>query len=194
MIPYGHQFIDDEDIQAVLSVLKSDWLTQGPMVDEFEKKLASYCGAEHAVVFSNGTAALMGAYFAIGIKKDDEVISTPLTFAATTNAALWHGARPVFADVQEDTGNIDPALIEALITDKTKAIVPVDYAGHPVEIDEIMRIAKKHNLLVIEDAAHAIGASIGDRKIGSIADVTISSFHPVKAMTTGEGGVAFTNR
>ncbi|OGF63356.1 UDP-4-amino-4,6-dideoxy-N-acetyl-beta-L-altrosamine transaminase [Candidatus Giovannonibacteria bacterium RIFCSPHIGHO2_01_FULL_45_33] len=200
MIPYSHQSIGDDDVEAVFGVFKSDWLTQGPEVREFEEALAKYTGAEYAVVFSNGTAALEAAYFAADLKKDDEVITTSLTFAATANAALWQGAKVVFADIEADSGNIDPNEVEKKITPKTKAIVPVDYSGLPVRLDELKALAEKHKLLLIEDAAHALGAeylSTGSRqvkKVGSIADMTMLSFHPVKSIATGEGGAILTGR
>lgn len=192
-LPYGKQWITEEDIQSVVKVLKGDYLTTGPYIKEFEEKLATYVGAKYAVTFSNGTAALHGACFAAGIGQGDEVITTPITFAASANCALYMGAKPVFADIDEQTYNIDPKEIEKLITDKTKAIIPVDFTGQPVELDEIHQIAKKHNLVVIEDAAHALGAEYKNQKIGSISDMTMFSFHPVKHITSGEGGVIVTN-
>lgn len=193
ILPYSRQLIEDDDIASVVEVLKSDYLTQGPKVLEFEQRLAEYAGAKHAVVFSNGTAALHAAYFAAGIKEGDEIITTPMTFAATGNAALYLGARPIFTDIDPLTGNIDAGLIEGKISSKTKAIVPVDYSGHPADLDAISAIAKKHNLLVIEDAAHAIGAKYKGKKIGGLSDMTEFSFHPVKPITTGEGGAILTN-
>jgi len=193
-IPYGHQWIDAKDIQAVGKVLKSDWITQGPKVDEFEKKVAAYCDVRYAVAFSSGTAALHAAYAVAGIQRGDEVITTPLTFAATANAVVYVGGMPVFSDIDEQTLNIDPKEIEKKITKKTKAIAPVDFAGHPCEYDEIRKIAQKHNLLIIEDAAHALGSTYRGKRIGGLADMTILSFHPVKAITTGEGGMVLTNR
>lgn len=193
MIPYGHQSIDEEDIRAVADALRSDWLTQGAKVDEFEHALAEYCGTRYAVVFSNGTAALQAAYFAMGFNDGDEFITTPLTFAATSNAGLWQGGKPVFADIDPATGNLDPAEIERHITKRTKAIVPVDYAGVPADMVAIVAIAKKHNLMVLEDGCHALGASIAGRKVGALADLTAFSFHPVKPITTGEGGAVTTD-
>jgi len=193
MIPYSRQHIDEEDIQAVIEVLKSDWLTQGPKVLGFEKALAEYCGARFAVAVPNGTAALYLAYKAIGLKEGDEIITTPNTFVATSNMALVCGAKPIFCDVRSDTYNIDESQIETLITQNTKAIVPVHFAGHPCEMDTISAIAKKYNLLIIEDACHAIGAEYRGRKIGSMSDLTVFSFHPVKPITTGEGGAILTN-
>ncbi|MDP3935330.1 MAG: UDP-4-amino-4,6-dideoxy-N-acetyl-beta-L-altrosamine transaminase [Candidatus Giovannonibacteria bacterium] len=193
MIPYSRQTIDEDDVAAVVKVLKSDWLTQGPTIAEFEKALAEYSGARFAVAAPNGTAALYLAYKAAGLKDGDEIITTPNTFVATSNMALICGTRPVFCDIRPDTYNIDENKIEKLITPKTKAIVPVHFAGHPCEMDKIIEIAKKHNLLVIEDACHAIGAEYKNKKIGGIGDLTIFSFHPVKPITTGEGGAILTN-
>ena len=193
MIPYGHQWIDNRDIKEVIKVLKTDWITQGPKIEEFEKAVANYCKAKYAVAVSSGTAALHLAYLAAGIKKRDEVITTPLTFAATANAIVYCRGKPVFVDIESDTLNINPELVEGLITPKTKIIAPVDFAGHPCDYDEILKIARKYKLLVIEDASHALGSKYKKRKIGSIADMTILSFHPVKHITTGEGGMILTN-
>src|SRR3989344_4619497 len=156
MIPYGHQSIDESDIQAVTEVLKSDWLSQGPKIDEFEKALAAYCGSKYAVIFSSGTAALHGAYFAAGLGAGDEFITTPLTFAATANVGLYLGAKPVFADIDANL-NLDPKEAERKITKKTKAIVVVDFTGRPPELNELKKIAKKNNLVLIEDGCHALG-------------------------------------
>ncbi|MDA8326855.1 MAG: aminotransferase class I/II-fold pyridoxal phosphate-dependent enzyme, partial [Nitrospiraceae bacterium] len=191
-IPYSRQSIDEDDIREVVAVLRSDYLTQGPKIREFEAALASYCGARYAVVFSSGTAALHGAYFAAGIGAGDEIITSPITFVATSNAALYLGARPVFADVDPATGNIDPELIEKAITGKTKAIVPVDYAGNPVQLDIIRGLAERRGIKVIEDGCHALGAGYRGKKIGSISDMTAFSFHPVKPIATGEGGAVLT--
>lgn len=193
MLPYGRQWLDDDDKQAVLQVLGSDFLTTGPAIAAFEAKVAAYVAAKHAVAFANGTAALHGACFAAGIGAGDEVITTPLTFAATANAVLYTGGRPVFCDVEPDTLLIDPRQIEPLITKRTKAILPVDYAGQPARLAEINRIARQYGLLVIEDAAQSFGAEYAGRKIGALADMTMFSFHPVKSVTTGEGGVITTN-
>lgn len=193
MLPYGHQWIDEEDIAAVVDVLRSDWITQGPKVDEFERKVAGYCGAEFAVAMSSGTAALHAACSVAGITAGDEAITTPITFAATANAIVYCGGRPVFADIREDTLNIDPREIERWLTPRTKAILPVDFAGHPADLDEIMAIACARKLVVIEDACHALGAEYRGHKIGSLADMTIFSFHPVKHISTGEGGMVLTN-
>ena len=193
LLPYGHQWIDNEDIAAVVDVLKSDWITQGPKVDEFEERVAKYCGAKYAVAVSSGTAALHAACAVAGISKGDEAITTPITFAATANAIVYCGGKPVFADIREDTLNIDPEEIQKRISPNTKAILPVDFAGHPADLDEIKAIAKEHNLIVIEDASHALGAEYKGRKVGSLADMTIFSFHPVKHITTGEGGMILTD-
>lgn len=193
IIPYGHQWIDKNDIQEVAEVLRTDWLTQGPKVEEFEKKISKYCQAKYAVAVSSGTAALHAAYAVAGIKPGDEVITTPLTFAATAYTLTFLGGKPIFVDIEKDTLDIDPQKIEERITKKTKAIAPVDFAGQPCNYEEILKIAKKYKLLVIEDAAQALGAEYQRKKIGSFADFTILSFHPVKTITTGEGGMVLTD-
>ena len=192
-IPYGRQSIDDADIEAVVKVLKSDYLTTGPAVAAFEKKVADYVGAKYAVAVSNGTAALHVACLATGIGEGDEVITTPITFAASANCVLYCGGTPVFADIDPDTYNISPEELEKKITSRTKAIIPVHYTGQPCDMDAILEIAHKHNLLVVEDGAHALGAAYKGKKIGSIADMTCFSFHPVKPVTTGEGGMIVTD-
>jgi perosamine synthetase len=192
-LPYGHQSIEESDIQAVVDVLRSDWLTTGPKVVEFEEAFATQVGAKHAVSFSSGTAALHGAAFAAGLKSGDEAITTPLTFAATANCVLYQGATPVFADVCPDTLNLDPEQVERRLTERTRAILSVDYAGHPADLDAIREIASRRRLIVIEDACHALGAEYRDRKVGAIADMTVFSFHPVKHITTGEGGMVATD-
>jgi dTDP-4-amino-4,6-dideoxygalactose transaminase len=221
VIPYSRQLIEQDDIEAVTQVLRSDFLTQGPAVEAFESALTSYSGARYAVLFSSGTAALHAAHFAAGVGRGDEVITSPITFAATSNAALYVGATPVFADVESDTGNMDVESLEQAITSKTRAIVPVHYAGHPVDLKAIALVAKEFGLVVIEDACHALGAehrTTGSRgrgvegpseaqrprletgddwiKIGSCeySDMTVFSFHPVKQITSGEGGAVLTNR
>ena len=191
---YGHQYIDDADIQAVVEVLKSDYLTCGPKIEELEKKLCAVTGAKYAVVCSNGTAALHMACQAAGIGAGDEMITTPITFAASANCALYCGAKPVFADINEETYNIDPAHVESLTTEKTKAVVAVDYTGQSVELDRLLAHCRKHNLVLIDDGAHVIGTSYNGKKNGSIADMTTLSFHPVKTVTGGEGGAVLTNR
>ncbi len=192
-IPYGRQWIDEEDIQAVVETLQSDYLTTGPKVSEFEKVVAEYVGAKYAVAVSNGTAALHVACLAAGIKEGDEVITTPITFVASANCVLYCGGTPVFADINSTTYNIDPADIRDKITSKTKAIIAVHFTGQPCEMDEIRQIASEYNLLVIEDAAHALGADYKGTRIGNISDMTTFSFHPVKHITTGEGGMITTN-
>lgn len=193
MLPYGHQSIDDSDLQSVREVLQSEWLTTGPIVSEFEKKFAQLVGAKEAVSVSNGTAALHSAVFVSGIKPGDEVITTPLTFAATANSIRYEGGTVIFADVTADTLNIDPTQIESLITTKTKAIIAVDFAGQPCDMQQIMDIGEKYNLVIIEDAAHSLGATYNSENVGSIANFTTFSMHPVKHITTGEGGIITTN-
>ena len=190
---YGHQYIDEADIQAVVEVLKSDYLTCGPKITELEKKLCSLTGAKYAVVCSNGTAALHLACMAAGVEPGDEVITTPITFAASANCALYCGARPVFADIHENTYNIDPDQVRALTTKKTKAVVAVDFTGQSVELDELLDHCRKNGLVLIEDGAHVIGTKYKGRPNGSIADMTTFSFHPVKTVTGGEGGAVLTN-
>ncbi|OWA36197.1 UDP-4-amino-4,6-dideoxy-N-acetyl-beta-L-altrosamine transaminase [Saccharibacillus sp. O16] len=193
MLPYGQQWLDEEDIEAVVQVLRGDFITQGPMIQAFEQKVASYAGAKYGVAFSNGTAALHGACFAAGIGSGDEVITTPLTFLASSNCVLYQGGTPVFADIDPITYNIDPRQIELKLTPRTKAVIPVDFSGQPAEMDRIQEIARLHNLIVIEDAAHSIGADYQGRKVGSWADMTMFSFHPVKHVTTAEGGMIVTD-
>lgn len=193
MIPYGRQTIEEDDIQAVVEVLKSDYLTTGPKIAEFEGMVADYVGVKYAVAISNGTSALHAACFAAGIGKGDEVITTPLTFAASANCVFYCGGTPVFADVDPKTYNIDPADIERKITSNTKAIIAVHLAGQPCDMDAIHKIARKHNLLVIEDGAHALGSEYKGKKVGSLSDMTTFSFHPVKPITTGEGGMIVTD-
>jgi perosamine synthetase len=189
MIPYGRQTIDEDDIKAVIDVLRSDWLTTGPKVAEFEQAVADYVGAKYAVAVSNGTAALHAAMYAIGIGPGDEVIVSPMTFAATANCIVFQGGTPVFTDVDPDTLLIDPAKVEEKITEKTKAIIGVDYAGQPCDWDSLREIADKHGLRLVADGCHALGAEYKGRKIGVLADMTVFSFHPVKHITTGEGGM-----
>lgn len=195
-IPYSHQSIDELDIKEVIKVLKSDWITQGPAIEKFESRLCKYTGAKYAVAVSSGTAALHIACLAAGIKHGDEVITSPITFVASANCILYCGGKPVFADIQKDTVNIAPEEIKKKVNKKTKAIIPVHFAGHPCDLEEIRNIAKEHNLVVIEDAAHALGAEYKGSQIGSCkySDMAILSFHPVKSITTGEGGAVLTNR
>ena len=190
---YGHQYIDDADIQAVVDVLKSDYLTCGPKITELEEKLCKLTGAKYAVVCSNGTAALHMACMAAGVEPGDEVITTPITFAASANCALYCGAKPVFADINDKTYNIDPEQVKAATTEKTKAVVAVDFTGQSVELDKLMAHCKEHNLVLIEDGAHVIGTKYKGQPNGSIADMTTFSFHPVKTVTGGEGGAVMTN-
>ncbi|MEH7106773.1 UDP-4-amino-4,6-dideoxy-N-acetyl-beta-L-altrosamine transaminase [Bacillus sp. JJ1764] len=192
-LPYARQWMNEDDLAAVIEVLTSDYLTTGPAVSTFEQAIADYVGAKFAVSFANGTAALHAACFAAGITDGDEVITTPMTFAASANCVLYQGARPVFVDIDEKTYNINYQFIEEKITNKTKAIIPVDYTGQPAQLDEIKNLAKKHHLIVIEDAAHALGATFKGKKVGSISDMTMFSFHPVKHITSGEGGMITTN-
>src|SRR5258708_5150965 len=193
LLPYGRQSIDEADIQAVVEVLKSDWLTTGPKIAEFEERFAEWVGARHAVSFSSGTAALHGAAFTAGLGPGDEAITTPLTFCATANCILYQGATPVFADVSSDTLNLDPEKMSAKLTARTKALFAVDYAGHPAALDELGESAHRHGALLIEDASHALGAEYHGKRVGCIADMTVFSFHPVKHLTTGEGGMVTTN-
>ena len=187
MIPYGRQSINSDDINAVISALSGDFLTTGPLVELFEHEIEKIVGAP-AITVSSGTAALHCAYVAIGIQPGDEIITPPITFIATQATAALLGATIVFADIQLDTGNIDPKAVEAAISSRTKAIVAVDYAGHPADLDELRIIANKHGVYLIEDAAHAIGSTYKNRPVGSIADITTFSFFPTKNMTTAEGG------
>ncbi len=193
LLPYGHQSIDEADIQAVVDTLRSDWLTTGPRIAEFEDAFALRTGARHAVTFSSGTAALHAAAFTAGLKAGDEAITSPLTFAATANCVLYQGAVPVFADVSADTLNLDPEQAAARITSRTRAILPVDYAGHPADLEPILALAEQHGLVVIEDASHALGAKYKGRPVGSLGHMTVFSFHPVKHITTGEGGMVTTD-
>jgi UDP-4-amino-4,6-dideoxy-N-acetyl-beta-L-altrosamine transaminase len=192
-IPYGRQSIDEEDVRGVVEVLQSDWLTTGPNVDEFERSICDYCGCQHAVAVNSGTSALDIAIQSLALPKGTEVITTPFTFAATSNALLYNGLVPVYADISRDTRNIDPKDIRKKITDKTGAILFVDYAGQPCDINEIREICCEYDLFMMEDACHALGAAYQGKKIGSLSDMTIFSFHPVKLITTGEGGMVTTN-
>lgn len=190
---YGHQYLDEADYQAVMDVLKSDYLTCGPKITELENRLCEMTGAKYAVAVSNGTAALHIACLAAGVESGDEVITTPITFAASANCALYCGATPVFADIDEETYNIDPVSVKKKITERTKAVVAVDFTGQSVELDPLLSLAKEHNLVLIEDGAHSIGTKYKGRSVGSIADMTTFSFHPVKTVTGGEGGAVLTN-
>ena len=193
MIAYSRQSIDEDDINAVVEALKGDFLTGGKKVEEFEKALGDYLGAKYVCVMNSATSALHVAYKSIGLSDEDEIITTPITFCATANAALMCDATPIFCDVKSN-GNIDEKKIEELITPKTKAVVPVDFGGNPVEIDKIREICDKHKLYLIEDCAHALGSDIDGQKVGNIADISIFSFHAIKPITTcGEGGAIATN-
>ena len=195
MIPYSTQCIEHDDITAVTEALQREYLTGGSTVEEFEKSFSRYIGSQYAVALSSGTAALHAACSVIGIHENDEVITTPNTWVSSANAALYCGGRPVFSDIDKQTYNINPKNIEEKITSHTRAIIPVHYAGQPCDMEEIHTIAKKYNLYVVEDAAHAIGATDKCVKVGNIpgTDMTIFSFHPVKQMTTCEGGMITTN-
>lgn len=192
-IYYGRQYVDEEDISAVAEVLRSSLITCGPKVEEMERTCAEYVGAKFAVAVSNGTAALHCACIAAGIGPGDEVITTPLTFAASANCVLYCGAKPVFADINSETYNIDPESIKKKITKNTKAIIAVDFTGQSVQNKEIREICEEYNLIFIEDAAHALATSYNGKKVGSLADMTCFSFHPVKTITSGEGGLVTTN-
>ncbi len=192
-LSYGRQIIDDDDIAAVVSVLRSDWLTTGPAVERFEADVCAFTGAAHGVAVCNGTAALHAAMHACGVGPGDEVIVPPMTFAATANCVLYQGGRPVFADVDAETLLIDPRTVEAAVTPRTKAIIGVDYAGQPCDWDALRAIADRHKLLLVADACHALGAEYKGRKAGTLADISVFSFHPVKHITTGEGGMCLTN-
>jgi len=193
LLPYGRQSLEEDDIQAVVETLRSDWLTTGPRIAEFEERVAEWVGAKHAVSFSSGTAALHGAAFAAGLQPGDEAITSPLTFAATANCVLYQGATPVFADVSQDTLNLDPEQAATRITARTKAILPVDYAGHPADLAAMNALAREHGLILIEDACHALGAEYRGHRVGTLAHMTVFSFHPVKHLTTGEGGMVTTD-
>ena len=193
LLPYGRQTLTETDVAAATEVLRSDWLTTGPKVAAFEEAIADYVDARHAVSFSSGTAALHAAVLAAGLKPGDEAITTPLTFCATANAALYGGGTPVFADVRDETLTIDPKEVERRITPRTKVLLPVDYAGQPADLDALLALADRHKLLIIEDAAHALGAKYRSRMVGSISHMSVFSFHAVKHLTTGEGGMVTTN-
>jgi perosamine synthetase len=193
LLPYGRQAISEEDIQAVVDTLRSDWLTTGPKVNEFEEAFAAWVGTRYAVTFSSGTAALHAAAFAARIGPGDAAITSPLTFAATANCVLYQGGKPIFADINKDSLTIDPEQLSSLINSRTKALLPVDYAGHPADLAAFLAIAERNGLTLIEDACHALGAEYRNQRVGSIAHMTIFSFHPVKHLTTGEGGMVTTN-
>lgn len=190
---YGCQWIEEDDIRAVTDVLRGDLITCGPKVDELERTLCAFTGAKYAVVVNSGTSALHCACIAAGVDSGDEVITTPITFAASANCAIYCGAKPVFADINPETYCIDPDRIKEKVTEHTKAVVAVDFTGQAVQIDEIKAICKEHNLIFIEDAAHSIATKYKGQQIGSLADMTCFSFHPVKTVTGGEGGAVLTN-
>lgn len=192
LLPYGRHEITDRDIDAVVEVLRSDWLTTGPRVEEFEERFAVVAGASHAVAVSSGTVGLHLAVAAAGIGQGDEIVTSPLTFCASANCALYQGATPVFADIRPDTLNLDLHDVERRLSPRTRALIPVDYAGHPADLEAFRALADRQGLFVIEDACHALGASLDGRAIGSISHMTVFSLHPVKHVTTGEGGVITT--
>ena len=188
MLPYGHQSVDESDIEAVANVLRGDWLTTGPSVTAFEEDLARLCGVSRAVSVTSGTAALHVAYAALGVSAGDEVVTTPLTFIATASCASVLGATIVFADICEDTGNLDPQAVSAAMTRRTKVVAGVDYAGHPIDAPALSEIAHQGGAVLLEDAAHSVGGSLGGRTVGSLSDLTTFSFFPTKNLTTAEGG------
>jgi len=193
LLPYGHQWIDETEIQAVIEVLRSDWLTTGPMVEEFERAFAEYVGIHEGVAVSNGTAALHAAMFALGIGPGDEVIVPAMTFAATANCLVYQRGTPVFVDVDPDTLLVDPSAVEGQITRQTKAIIAVDYAGQPCDYDRLGDIAEENGIGLVADACHALGGSYRGKAVGSLADLSTFSFHPAKHVTTGEGGMITTD-
>jgi perosamine synthetase len=193
LLPYGRHEIDDDDIRAVSEALRSGWVTTGPGVAAFETAVAEIVGARHAVAYSSGTAALHGAAFAAGLGPGDEAITTPLTFCATANCVLYQGATPVFADVSADTLNLDPERLAERFTPRTKAVLAVDFTGHPADLDPIADLAERNGAMLIEDACHALGARYRGRPVGAISRLTVFSFHPVKHVTTGEGGMVTTD-
>ncbi len=193
LLPYGHQWIDEADIRAVVEVLRSDWITTGPMVSQFEEAFAEYVGARSAVSFSSGTAALHGAAYAAGLSPGAEAITTPMTFCPTANCVLYQGATPIFADVCRDTLTLDPVEVGRHISPRTRAILPMDYGGQPCDLAAIGELAVRHGLAVIEDACHALGATYKGARVGSLSHMTVFSFHPVKHITTGEGGMVTTS-
>jgi len=193
LLPYGHQWVDKADIETVVQVLRSAWLTTGPKITEFEKTFAKFVGARYAIAVSNGTAALHAAMYAIGIKPGDEVIVPAMTFAATANCVVFQGGSPVFVDVDAETLLIDPDQVKVKITPRTRAVIAVDYTGQPCDYDVLREIADRHGLTLVADACHALGATYKGRPVGSLADLNVFSFHPVKHITTGEGGMITTD-
>ncbi|GEA16627.1 UDP-4-amino-4,6-dideoxy-N-acetyl-beta-L-altrosami ne transaminase [Moorella sp. E308F] len=192
-LPYARHWVDAQDIEAVLEVLSSEWLTTGPMVGRFEEAVADFVGAREAVAVSSGTAALHAAMYALGIGPGDEVIVPPMTFAATANCVVFQGGTPVFADVNPETLLLDPEQVRAKITPRTKAVIAVDYAGQPCDYDALRQVCDKYGLALVADACHALGATYKGRKVGTLADLTVFSFHPAKHITTGEGGMIVTS-
>jgi len=193
LLPYARQSIDAADVAAVSAALTGDWITQGPTVARFEDALAAHAGVAYAVAFSSGTSALHGACWAAGLTEGDDAITTPLTFAATANALVYEGARPLFADIDPSTLDIDPDQVKRVATARTRALLPVDFAGLPCDYDALIGLAREHGWTVIADAAHSLGGALGDRRVGSLADMTTLSFHPAKMITSGEGGAVLTN-
>ena len=195
MIPYSHQCIDKNDIESAIEVLRSDFLTQGPKVEAFERTLADYCSEKYCVAYNSATTALYASCFALDLNKNDSFITTPISFVSTANAGVYCGARPIFCDIEKNTGNMDVDLVEDLIEKDTKLIIGVDYGGNPLQWNKLKNIADKHSLKLIDDASHALGAEYKGRKVGScdFCDITVFSFHPVKPITTAEGGAALTN-
>ena len=193
LLPYARQTIDEADVKAVSEALAGDWITQGPTVARFEAALAAVGGAAHAVAVANGTAALHAACWAGGLREGDDAITTPLTFAATANAVVYQGARPIFADIDGATLTIDPDAVKRVATPQTRAVLPVDFAGLPCDYERLPALAREHGWLVIADAAHSLGGAFGDRAVGSLADMTTLSFHPAKIITAGEGGAVLTS-
>ncbi|WP_449243794.1 UDP-4-amino-4,6-dideoxy-N-acetyl-beta-L-altrosamine transaminase [Desulfobacca acetoxidans] len=192
VIPYARQWLDEDDVAAICEVLRSAWMTTGPKVAEFERALADWVGAKEAVALSSGTAAVHAALYALGIGPGDEVIAPAMTFVATTNAIVFQGGIPVFADVTPGSLLLDPGKIEALITPRTRALIAVDYTGHPCDYDALRDIAQRHGLALVADACHALGGQYKGRHVGTLADVNIFSFHPAKHLCTGEGGMVTT--
>lgn len=192
MLPYGRQSIDERDIEGVLDVLRGEWLTTGPAVDAFERELTAWTGGVPCVSVTSGTAALHTAYATAGVGAGDEVVTSPITFVATASTAVMLGARVVFADVEEDTANLDPDAVEAVIGPRTRAVTAVDYAGHPAEYDVLRKIASRAGAVLVADAAHSVGSRYHDRPVGTLADLTTFSFFPTKTITTAEGGAVAT--
>src|SRR5256884_5775861 len=194
LLPYARQTIDSGDIASVSEALSADWITQGPTLARFERTLAERGGVKYAVAFTNGTAALHAACWAAGLGPGDRAITTPLTFAATANAVVYQGARPIFADIDKETLNLDPDAVKRLPTPRTRVVLAVDFAGLPCDYDRLLPLAREHDWILIADAAHSIGGALGNRPVGALADMTTLSFHPAKLLTTGEGGAGLTDR